>query len=95
MSTTILQQKRLFDYAPAIGLITVLLLGMIAALTVILAALWIVAGFCFLLVSSIATTSQAIAVTFGQANPNMQLLVYLLLAYAVYRAILRKRGNNS
>lgn len=89
MNTTILQLKRLYDYAcyiPAIGFVTVAIVGIAGCLALALGALWLVAELCLLVLQVVIECFTTMSTLYSQSDPLIKFVLLVTIGYVIYRA---------
>lgn len=71
------------QYLPAIGLVTILLMGVIACFALIVASLWALAQFALIATSAIIECSQTINATFVAGDALTKLLLLCIVGWLV------------
>lgn len=95
MGNMILTDRRVFLYAQAVGTLSVLLLGMTAALALVIGAIWLVSQLLLLAIESFLQAFHTVIVLYQASSSFTQLCLLLAFSFAGYyigkRILARKR----
>lgn len=88
--STIVLDRRLFAYIPAIGFLTVAIVGIAGCFALVCCVLWLVAQLLLLIVQSLTECFSLLGETFQTADPFTRLLILICFSLAGYWIARRK-----